>query len=117
MSSSRVAVSLRVGLLSSFCLLSSERQLFAHHPAARHLLGAREHPRKALAVPMLTALKNPVKDGFFKALYKVGQVPSEEHREEWARVAKLLQIKRVRGPEPGRILGPCSKKGSIAIGN
>lgn len=104
-----------MGLLSS-CLLFSERRLFAHHLAARHLLGAREHPRKALAVLMLTALKNPVKAGFFKASYKVGQVPGEEHRE-WARVAKLLQIKKVREPEPGRIFAPCSKKGSTATGN
>lgn len=67
---------------------------------------------------MLTALKkNPVKAGFFTASYEVGQVPSKGHGEEQARVAKLLQIKRVRVPQPGRILGPCSKKGSIATGN
>lgn len=114
---SRVAVSLWVGLLSSSCLLFSERHRFAHHLAARRLLGAREHPRKALAVLLLAVLKNPVKAGFFKASYKVGQVPREEHGEEWARVAKLLQTQKVREPEPGRIFGPCSKKSSIATGN
>lgn len=81
----RVAVSLWVGLLPSSCLLFSERCLFAYHQAAHHLLGAREHQRKALPVLMVTAVKNPVKAGFCKALYKVGQVP----REEQARVAQL----------------------------
>lgn len=66
---------------------------------------------------MLTAWKNPVKAGFFKASYQVGQVPREEHREEQTRVAKLLQTETVREPEPGRIFGPCSKKGSTATGN
>lgn len=81
----RVTVSLWVGLLPYSCLLFSERCLFAYHQAAHHVLGAREHPRKALPVLMVTAVKNPVKAGFCKALYKVGQVP----REEQARVAQL----------------------------
>lgn len=111
-------VSLWVGLLSSSSLLFSERSLVAHHLAAQCLLGAREHPRKALPVLMLTALKNLMKAGFFKASYKVGQVPREEHGEEWGRAAKLRQArKKVRELEPERIFGPCGKKGCIATGN
>lgn len=115
--SGRVMVSLWVWLLSSSSLLFSERSLVAHHLAARRLLGAREHPRKALPVLMLTALKNPMKAGFFKASYKMGQVPREENGEEWGRVAKLLLTKRVTELEPGRMFGPCGKKDCIATGN
>lgn len=106
---SRVAVSLCVGWLSSSCLLFSERSLFAHHLAAHHLLGAKEHPRKALPVLMLTALKNPMKAGFFKAKWaKFPERNTQSNGPEWL---NLYKPNKVREPEPGRIFEPCSKEG------